>query len=87
MHLRGWKDCSPEEMELAQLPFRFPKQEKGVALEQQTPNPCGPDESLGVYPGYMSMAHTQCFNPSGDYGSLTSALEVQRQHMVRRGHV
>jgi len=76
VHLRGWKDCSPEEMELAQRPFRFPKEKEGVALEQQTPNnPCGPSPAPEQPNGYLNMAHTQCYSPKITFSTLAAAIQ------------
>jgi len=68
VHLRGPRDeCSSEEMEFLQQPFRVPKVNSGVALEQQ--GGC-------VQPpaGYQCMPTTTCFYPSGTvYPDLSSA--------------
>lgn len=74
VHLRGQKDCSPEEMELAQRPFRFPKETEGVALEQQTPNPCGPSPTPAPA-GYLNMANTQCYSPKTAFSTLAAAIQ------------
>lgn len=64
VYLRGRRDeCTAEEMEFLQQPFRVPKK-SDVALEQQGPSPAG----------YQFMGSTACFYPTGTvYQSLADA--------------
>merc|ERR1712060_556969 len=69
VHLRGPRDeCSSEEMQFLQQPFRVPKVNSDVALEQQGSVPIPPP------PGYQWKGSTYCFYPTGQvYDTLDQA--------------
>jgi hypothetical protein len=72
VHLRGPRDeCSSEEMQFLQQPFRVPKANSDVALEQQGYLPVPPE------PGYQWMGSTYCFYPTGQvYENLLAASKA-----------